>query len=128
MLKPELTICLKVAYLVQHPFNKVRHKTKTYHCRVRREAVCSSTAQLKKMSPCVSRKSDLICSEEYCLSSVFDCKTMVTLPRMRKMIAGRSYFHIHVSLRKHMAKIAATIIAVAELAVSIVISAKGRTP
>lgn len=62
------------------------------------------------------------------MSSVLDCNTIVILPRMRKAMAVKSYFQKKVSLRKQIAKIALMIMAVAELAVSIVISANGSTP
>ena len=76
----------------------------------------------------MSRNSDLIYEEEYDLSSVFDCNTIVALPIIRNAIAGRSYFQLKVSFKKHIANTALMMIAEAEFAVSIVISANGSTP
>ena len=57
-----------------------------------------------------------------------DCMIISALPVIRQKNAGRSNFHMKVSLRQHMASPALIMIAEAELTVSKVISAKGRTP
>ena len=109
-------------------FYKVNSFRWTYHCKVAIEITCKAKAQLKNAIPYVSRNSDLIYVEEYYLSSVFDCNTIVALPKIRNAIAGRSYFQLKVSFRKHIANTALIMIAEAEFAVSIVMSANGNTP
>jgi len=52
---------------------------------------------------------------------------MSALPVMRQKNAGRSNFHMNVSLRQHIASPALMNIAEAELTVSKVMSAKGST-